>query len=438
MSEIKKENKTKGGNYFISNYPPFSFWSSDVVPEAIKVLSLPPKGDTPLGLYIHIPFCRKRCRFCYFKVYTGVDSEQVNSMSDSLVAELALYAQQPFIGDRKLDFIYFGGGTPSFLSTKQLISLTDRLKAILPWDSATEIAFECEPGTLTESKLKCIKDIGVTRLSLGVENFKDEILETNGRAHRSKEVGRSYAFARSLGFEQINIDLISGMIGETDTNWRDCVDKVIEMAPESVTIYQMEVPFNTKIYHEMKTDDTASCPVADWPTKRGWVDYAFKQLEKKGYDIGSAYTAIKDKSKTKFIYRDRLWQGADMIALGVASFSHIGGAHFQNEKDLQPYQNSVKDGNIPIARAMQPTEEERQVREFILQLKRGRISCSYFKKKYDLDVLSYFETPLKTLSDEKMLSTTEHEIILSRKGLLQVDRFLPLFYLDKHKNARYA
>jgi oxygen-independent coproporphyrinogen-3 oxidase len=438
METSKSEQETKGGNYFISNYPPYSFWSADTVSDAKVTLDKAPNPDTPLGLYIHIPFCRKRCRFCYFKVVTGADSTQVNEMCDTLIAELELYMQLPFIGDRKLDFIYFGGGTPSFLSSAQLVSFTDRLKAILPWDQVKEVAFECEPGTLTEAKLKTIKEIGVTRISLGIENFKDEILEENGRAHRSKEVGRAYAYAKALGFDQINVDLISGMIGETDENWQDCITKVIDLAPESITIYQMEVPFNTAIYREMKSGDSDVAPVASWPTKRRWVDEAFLKLEANGYSIGSAYTAVKDKEKTKFVYRDRLWQGADMIALGVAAFSHIGGKHFQNEKDLDLHKASVSRGEIPIARAFEPTEEERMIREFILQLKLGKISTSYFLDKYSIDVIKYFETPLNLHRENQMLDYNDNEITLSRDGLLQVDRLLPEFYLLKHKNARYT
>src|SRR6185436_7388745 len=122
-----------------------------------------------------------------------------------------------------------------------------RMDAVSSWRSAEEITFECEPGTLTESKIASIRKIGVTRLSLGVENFDDAILEANGRAHRSAEIGRSYAFARSLEFPQINIDLIAGMLGETDKNWRACIQRTLELDPDSVTIYQMELPFNTTI-----------------------------------------------------------------------------------------------------------------------------------------------------------------------------------------------
>ncbi len=118
----------------------------------------------------------------------------------------------------------------------------------------------------------------MTRLSLGIENFDDEILRSNGRAHLSKEIYRAYQFARSIGFKQINIDLIAGMLNETEANWRECVRKAIDLAADCVTIYQMEIPFNTTIYQQMHEQGEIVAPVADWPTKRAWVDYAFSRV----------------------------------------------------------------------------------------------------------------------------------------------------------------
>src|SRR5439155_1136672 len=198
------QKETTVGNYFVSNYPPYSFWKPERVGELHGALDRPPAPETPLGIYLHIPFCRKRCHFCYFKVYTDKDSAAIRSYLDAVLKELALYAAKPFIGGRQPAFIYFGGGTPSYLSVDQLKHLTNGMKALLSWDEAGEVTFECEPGTLTDHKLKAIREMGVTRLSLGEKNFDDHILEINGRAHHSKEITRAYAFARALDFPQIN------------------------------------------------------------------------------------------------------------------------------------------------------------------------------------------------------------------------------------------
>ena len=432
------EKETTVGNYFVSNYPPFSFWKPEHTPEVVAALDRPPAPGTPLGIYLHIPFCRKRCHFCYFRVYTDKDSSAIKAYLDLAVRELELYGQKRFIGGRKPQFVYFGGGTPSYLSETQLRDLTDRMKAILPWDAAEEVTFECEPGTLTDHKLKTIRDVGVTRLSLGVENFNDHILDINGRAHRSREIHRAYNFARELDFPQINIDLIAGMVEETEENWQDCVRRTIELSPDSVTIYQMEVPYNTEIYQEMKAEGRLVAPVADWQTKRHWVRDAFEQLEKAGYTVASGYTAVRDPARTHFVYRDSLWQGADLIGLGVASFSHIGGTHFQNQHDFEPYLAALRKGDLPIYRALTPTSEERLIRELVLQFKLGRISREYFRRKFGVDLLSRFEQPVSQLKSWGALVVDGDWLRLTRDGLLQVDRLVHEFFLPEHKTARYA
>src|SRR5688572_15734134 len=435
---IPIEKQTTAGNYFVSNYPPFSFWKPELLEDFYSALERPPRAGNPLGVYVHIPFCRKRCHFCYFKVYTDKDSAAIRGYIEAVLKEMSLYAGKPFIGGRKPNFVYFGGGTPSYLSVDQLKQLADGMKNFLPWDEVEEVTFECEPGTLTDHKLQAIRDLGVTLLSLGVENFNVHILEINGRAHHSKEIARAYAFARKIGFPQINIDLIAGMLEETEENWLDCVRKTIEMAADSVTIYQMEIPFNTAIYKQMKAEGRLVAPVADWETKRRWVNYAFEELAKDGYTVASAYTAVRDKSKTKFVYRDRLWAGADLLSLGVASFGHINGTHYQNEHDFAPYVEKVNAGNLPVFRALTPTDDERLIREFVLQLKLGRTSARYFNEKFSADVLVRFAGPLQTLKDWGFLSVEGDAIILNREGLLQVDRLLHEFFLPQHKDARYA
>ena len=176
--------KTEVGSYFVANYPPFSVWSPSHGPAIQHALDSKPDPDTKLGLYLHIPFCRKRCKFCYFRVYTDKNARDVHTYMDALTREVELYRATPFVGDRELQSVYFGGGTPSFLSTTQLGELFGKGQSLFPWHHAAEVTFECEPGTITDAKLAAIRELGVTRLSLGVENFNDRILELNGRAHR--------------------------------------------------------------------------------------------------------------------------------------------------------------------------------------------------------------------------------------------------------------
>lgn len=449
MLEVKGEGvaaETEVGSYFVANYPPFSVWTPEAVStEALTALHQPShemagSRHVPLGLYLHIPFCRKRCHFCYFRVYTDKNAKEVESYLDLLAREWELYGSTEALAGRNLDFIYFGGGTPSFLSTSQLDRLVTRLSARTAWDKAEEITFECEPGTLTEAKLSAIRQLGVTRLSLGVENFDDRILELNGRAHRSPEIGRAYEFARKLGFPQINIDLIAGMLGETDANWQRCVEQTLALDPDSVTIYQMELPFNTTISSDkLKGTGQFSEEVAGWATKRRWVGEAFAALEAAEYHIGSAYTAVKDPARTKFVYRDRLWQGADLVGLGVASFGHVNGVHMQNLDRWETYGAAIDRGQLPLGRAYRPSDDERLIREFVLQLKRGWINTQYFRETHGVDVTSRFRDGLDRLeADGWVCSRTPERFELTREGLLRVDTLLPAFFLPQHRNVRYT
>ena len=432
------DRETTVGNYFVSNYPPYSFWTPDHVGEALAALDREPKAGTPLGVYLHIPFCRKRCHFCYFRVYTDKNAAEIEGYIDAALRELELYSQRPFIGGRKPQFIYFGGGTPSYISTRHLIHLADGMKRLLPWDEAEEVTFECEPGTLTQSKLQVIREIGVTRLSLGVEHFDERILKLNGRAHGADEIDRAWGFIQALGFPQVNIDLIAGMMGDTDEGWQRSIDKTLLYQPDSVTIYQMEIPYNTNIYRDMKAAGHEVAPVATWGKKRDWVATAFAQLEAAGYTVTSAYTAVKDPEQTKFIYRDRLWEGADLVGTGVASFGHIGGTHYQNEHDFDPYLARLDQGDLPIHRALTPTPGERLIRELVLQFKRGQVSTAYFEDKFNVDICERFADALGRMQEWGYLTITADELRLNREGLLQADRLVRELFLAKHRDVRYA
>jgi len=435
--EMLGDQETKAGNYFVSNYPPYSFWKQEAVPEVLDVISRKPAPGTPLGIYTHIPFCRKRCHFCYFRVYTDKNAAEIQRYVDAVIDELKMYADKPFIDGRKPKFVYFGGGTPSYLSTQALKHLASSMQEMLPWDEAEEVTFECEPGTLTEHKLNVIREIGVTRLSLGVEHFQEHILKLNGRAHGSKEIDRAYGFARAAGFPQINIDLISGMMGDTDADWDFAIERTIELAPDSVTIYQMEIPYNTTIFAEMQAAGNDVAPVATWAKKREWVERAFARLSENGYTVTSAYTAVKNPS-TKFLYRDHLWQCADLLGLGVASFSHVGGTHFQNQHNIDPYIDRVQSGNLPVFRALTPSGEEKLIREAVLQFKLGSLDLQYFRDKFGVDLREQFPAALDYIRSTGNLTEDDNFLRLNIEGLLQVDRYVHEFFLPQHRDSRYA
>ncbi len=436
------QEQTEVGSYFVANYPPFSVWTKDAVAgDARPALAAPPPAKVPLGLYLHIPFCRKRCHFCYFRVYTDKNSREVAQYLDILAREWELYLESPALAGRPLDFVYFGGGTPSFLSTKQLEDLVGRLTARTPWTDAEEITFECEPGTLTESKLEAIRGMGVTRLSLGIENFDDRILELNGRAHRSPEVFKAYDFAREA---RLPADQRRPHRGHA----RGDRGELAGLRPEdarSRSRQRHHLPDGAALQHH----DQQRPPEAHRPVQRSGRELGHEAaVGRRGVRGARSAPAItwaaptplsKDPKKTRFVYRDRLWEGADLVGLGVASFGHVSGVHMQNLDTWETYSAAVERGEIPLGRAYRPTDEERMIRELVLQLKRGSIRPAYFRTKYGVDVLSRFQDAIASLQADGFLAGADEEkVALSRSGLLRVDVLLPRFFLPAHAGIRYT
>jgi oxygen-independent coproporphyrinogen-3 oxidase len=425
------------GSVFVSNYPPFSFWKPEQVEAAERALASPPRPGVDLGLYLHVPFCRKRCKFCYFRVYTDKNSEAVGEYLDALAREVERYATLPAVAGRPLRFVYVGGGTPSFLSVAQLEGVASRLQAALPWTGAEEVTFECEPGTLSHAKLAAIRALGVTRLSLGIESFDDAILRENGRAHVGKEIERCLPWIRDVGFPQLNVDLIAGMVGETWESWKRTVARTVETDPDSVTIYQLELPFNSR-YAASLRDGTLERPIATWNEKREWHSYAIDELAAAGYERSSAYTMVKSGRGVKFVYRNSVWNGCDLLGTGVASFGHVSGVHLQNVDGWGEYVGRLREGRSVIARAYATNERERLTRELLLQLKLGEVASEPFRRKFGVDVLEAFAPALARLQQRGMLRVEEGAVRLTRDGLVRVDSLLPELYDPKFRGARYT
>ena len=303
-----------------------------------------------------------------------------------------------------------------------------------------DLANQVEPpsdGTLSEAKVHTLRELGVTRLSLGVEHFDDAILRENGRAHESAEIDKAWPWIQSAGFYNVNIDLIAGMVGDTDEKWRYAVRRALDLAPDSVTIYQMELPFNT-VYSQDILGNQLETPVADWPTKRRWVDYAFDQFVAAGYSISSAYTLVKDPRRVVFSYRDNLWHGSDLLATGVASFGHVSGVHYQNRPEWEDYCGMLEHGELPLGRGLVTTPHQRLVRELILLLKRGYLDVDYFQQKFGVDVLDHWRETWDQHEREGHVKTTDRRVELTRAGLLRVDSLLPAFFEPEHQGVRYT
>ncbi|HMJ89209.1 MAG TPA: coproporphyrinogen-III oxidase family protein [Candidatus Acidoferrum sp.] len=424
------------GNYFVAAYPPFSAWNSQQIPALHTALAQPALA-APLGLYVHLPFCQKKCDYCYFLSFIAQPAAVVDRYIDAVVREMELYASQPGVKGRPVSFAYFGGGTPSTLSTSQLRRLSDGLRRALSWDRIEEVTFECAPRSVRREFLESLREMGVTRVSMGVQSFDNDLLKLNGRVHLAEDVTRAFGLLREAGFGWVNLDLMCGLLGETEEKWRESVRRVIELGPDSVTIYQTEIPHNTQLYRDLDAG-TLPAPPLSWNIKRTRLDAGFRELERAGYTVVSAYNAVKNPQRHRFLYQDYLWRGADMLGLGVAAFGYFGGVHFQNQITLEKYEAAVERSELPVKRAFQLSAHDQIVREFVLQLKSGEVPIAPFGEWFGVDIAKKFAEPLRDFAAKNWLTISDETVRLTRSGLLRVDRLLPHFYDSQFQDARYT
>ena len=425
------------GNYFVSTYPPFSTWEAEHAAWYREALARPCDDKSGFGLYVHIPYCINRCMFCYYLSYKKKNDGEVQDFYEGLLRELTLLGASPAVADRPLDFAYFGGGTPSILSAGHIARLLQQCHTHFTAMDCREITFECSPMTVTRGKVKAMQDGGVTRLSMGVQHLDDEVLRQNGRKHLTADVLRAYNAIRNQDFPVVNLDLISGLVGETDETFDRSLEKIIALQPDSVTIYNLEIPQNTPLFGVVRKQVLGD-KLPNWTAKRARLARGFDRLTDAGYTRISAYTAVRNPQRHGFLYQDAQYRGADLIGAGPASFSYLQGINHQNLASNKSYLEALRQGRLPFGRGCRLAAGERMVREFVLQLKLGAVERSYFLEKFGSDVGAVFAVALREHQDSGYLLVDDERISLTDSGFLCVDRILPTFYMPHHRDVRYS
>ena len=211
----------------------------------------------------------------------------------------------------------------------------------------------------------------------------------------------------------------------------------MELGPESVTLYQLEIPMNTRLYRQLQAGESRDHP-ADWDTKHARLGEALSRLETDGYHVRSAYTVVRDPVRHQFVYQDEQYHGADLLGLGVSAFSYLAGIDQQNLATLDRYLSARRRGDLPLWRGYVLSEEERMVREFVLQLKLGGAIRAYFRAKFGVDVLERFRDALDDGRRRGWFDVGPGGVSVTRQGLLRIDRLLPAFYQPAHQGVRYS
>lgn len=376
--------------------------------------------------YIHIPFCEHICFYCDFnKVF--LEGQPVDEYVEMLLREMQLtMAQTP---DEKIETIYVGGGTPTTLNEKQLDRLLTGMKEILPFQMGNEFTFEANPGDLSVDKLKVLHDHGVNRLSMGVQSFNDDLLKKIGRIHKVKDVYQSIANARQVGFENISIDLIYRLPGQTEADFNNSLVKALELELPHYSTYSLILENKTIFYNLMRQ---GKLPLPTEDEEANMYQMAIDLMAEKGrkqYEI-SNYALPGYESQHNLIY----WKNEKYYGFGAGAHGYLGGHRYQNNGPIQQYLEPLRENRLPILRTQQLSIEEKIEEEMFLGLRKLEgVSIQHFFDKFQVSVFEVYQEVIDNLVADGLLEVTLDKIRLTEKGKFLGNEVFQAFLLSSPK-----
>ena len=376
-----------------------------------------------LGLYIHIPFCIKKCAYCDFLSWSG-DKNQKEEYVRDLEQEIRSY--KTFAADYQVSTVYFGGGTPSILETGQIERIMGALRQTFRIEKKAEITLEMNPGTARKEKLKAYRQLGINRLSIGIQSVKNENLKLLGRIHTYEDFLESYHMAREAGFDNISGDLISSLPGQTLEEWKEELKILIRTPLEHLSVYQLIIEEGTEFYErygeheELLPDEETSREIYLW-TGEYLENQGFRQ-----YEISNYARAGKESR-----HNLRYWGRKDYLGLGLGAASMIRNMRMSNTRDWEKYRTGCRDPR-KIREEVEFLEEPRQIEEFMfLGLRKTRgVSRKEFRRTFGKDLDLIYEKTLKKYLENGMLQESGDRIFLSEEGILLSNQIFADFLFD--------
>ncbi len=316
-----------------------------------------------VGLYLHIPFCHTRCHFCAFTLQIHRE-DRVQLYLGALVNEMRLHADQQSLAGRRLDTVYFGGGTPTSLSAGQLTGILQNVRDSFGLTDATEISVEAHPDTVTEDGLRQLTDAGCTRISFGVQSMDDGELLQIGRRTSSNRTQAAVGMARSAGFANINLDLIYGVPGQTLDGWLATLDAVLALEPAHLSCYALTVEEKTRLHLDVRRGDAIE---PDAALQNEMEDAAARRLITAGF---TRYE-ISNYARPGYACRHNLlyWQGHDYLGLGPSAQSYLDGRRFGNVESVEDYDRTLGQGCLPITESELLSADQRQRERIVFGLR---------------------------------------------------------------------
>ena len=365
-----------------------------------------------IGIYIHIPFCKKKCIYCDFLSFSE-NEDQIEKYINALIKEIKRWVVKN--RNKNITTIYIGGGTPSYINSNYIEKILKTITSEV--HSIEEITIEVNPGTVTQEKLKKYKQLGINRLSIGLQSTENKILKNIGRIHTFEDFLDTYSTARNLGFENINTDLIIGFPGQTIEDIEKTLDKLLNLkpVPEHISVYSLIVEEETPL-EEMIKNNLVQLPDEDIERKMYW--YTKKRLEKNEY----IHYEISNFSKNGFESKHNLncWEQKEYIGFGLGASSYINKIRFSNIINIKKYIENIENGQLEKNIIIQEKQEkEEQMKEYILLglRKIKGIDILDFQNKFKQNPVKIFKKELDKLTNEELITTNENFIKLTEKGL---------------------
>ena len=386
-----------------------------------------------IGIYIHIPFCIKKCYYCDFISFSD-KREYEEKYFEKLKQEIL--SQKEILEKSNITTIYIGGGTPSSTKSKNIAEIINTIKEIIVENNKNfkeiETTIEINPGTVTKEKLEEYYNIGINRISIGVQCVQDKLLKTIGRIHNYKEFLDTYLLARKIGFKNINIDLMIGLPTQTIEDIKESIEKILELKPEHISVYSLIVEENTKMERLIENGELQ---LPDEELERMEYNYVKNKLELAGYEHYEISNFAQKGYYSKHNFN--CWNQKEYIGFGVSAHSYYENIRFSNTENFSEYINTsfedFKDCNIPnlmknikeknkinkvkiIEEIQQKEDKEKEYMLLGLRTLKG-VSISEFKHKFGENPIYLFRKELEELINENLVEIDLDDIRLTRKGL---------------------
>lgn len=367
-----------------------------------------------MGLYIHIPFCAKKCGYCDFLSFDSCDIQQQRNYIDGLIKEITMYGPQGIA----VDSLFIGGGTPSILPGQWIADILQAVERNF-FLSHGEKTIEANPGTLSEEKLKIYRKAGMNRLSMGVQSLDDRLLAAMGRIHTAQQAVDNFYQTRKAGFSNINLDLMFGLPGQSDAQWKDTLKQAVDLGPEHISFYSLQLEEGTDFYRAYQKDKLS---LPDDEEDRRMYHEAIEILSKSGYD----HYEISNCAQKGYSCRHNLkyWSMESYIGIGLGahSFSLEEGRRC-NTRSMTAYLRQLQEGKLPVDDSLrEPYSSADAMSEYVFTglRKTEGIDLEYFFLLFGKDFYQVFEKAVFAIEPYKQqgyLHLDPKRFFLTEKGL---------------------